>query len=204
MLKFGLLIVLVGLAAAVESDEFKWDTVPPAGNSSQCIYKPETRQLGCRGMSGIVQCEVMGELPKGFEVFGMGREELEGDSPIESIRYFLYPRELNETEYENHIIQVENVAHNVSLYHLESMTETVGLRVPDVKCWSRFIDLFKASTGIQIVKVEDMTTEVSLFGEILVVDKQAQKRWLGWGLGWGGLGLWGWGLGWGLNPFLWG
>jgi len=200
------LVVLVGLAVA---DDIDWEKIPSAGNHSQCVYRSEIRMLGCRGLTGVVECGVLGTLPQGFEVFGLGRETVEGVLPVESTRYWLYPRELNETTYLNHVVEVQNVTHNVSLFHLESFNETFGLRVPDVKCWTRLVDLFNASVGTQVVRVEEMSTEVPLFGEVLVLDRQTKKRFLGFGLGLGGLGLglggfgfgglgFGWGLGWGL------
>ncbi|CAF0784614.1 unnamed protein product [Brachionus calyciflorus] len=198
-LTVALLVVLVGLTVAVE--EFKWDSVPSAGNNSQCVYRPQSRVLGCRGSDNVVECETVGQLPQGFEVFGLGRESLEGVVSVESQRYWFYPRELNQTVYHNHTVQGQNTTEELSLFHLER-NQTVGLRVPDVKCWTRLVELFNASVGVHVVPVLNSTTEVPLFGEVLILERQAQKRWLGLGLL--GLGLnpllFGWGGLWGVAP----
>jgi hypothetical protein len=195
-LAVALLVTLVGLTVA---EEFKWDSVPPAGNSSQCVYRSEHKILGCRSSVGVVECGVVGQLPVGFEVFGLSR--VDGVVPLESQSFWLYPRELNKTIYMNHIGEVHNVTRNITLWHTES-SEFLGLRVPEVKCWTRLVDLFNSSVGTRLVTVGELNTEVEIFGEVLVMDRQTKKRWLGLGLGLGwplGLGLgWGWGLGWGL------
>lgn len=188
MLKFTLLVALVGLAVA---QELNWDSIPVVANSTQCLYRPENKMLGCRGSDQVIECEAVSTLPVGFEIFGLARETLE-QVPVESQRFMLYPRGSNDTVYQNHVVEVENVTRNVSLRHMESME--VGLRVPDVKCWARLVELFNASVGTQVVQVEQLEDNVALFGEVLVVDRQAQKRWLG-------LGLLGWPL---LNPLFWG
>ncbi|RNA32096.1 hypothetical protein BpHYR1_050502 [Brachionus plicatilis] len=188
MLRFTLLIALVGLAVA---QELNWDSIPVIANSSQCMYRPENKMLGCRGSGEVIECEAVSTLPVGFEVFGLGRETLE-QVPVESQKFLLYPRASNETVYQNHVVEVENVTRNVSLCHMESME--IGLRVPDVKCWARLVELFNASVGTQVVQVEQLEDDVALFGEVLVVDKKAQKRFLGFGL-----------LGWPLmHPLFWG
>ena len=63
-----------------------------------------------------------------------------------------------------------------------------------------FCDVYSQSLvyGLLMARLETEPTvvqEVPLIGEVLVLDKHVQKRWL-WGYGWG-LGAWGWG-GWGF------
>lgn len=185
MLKVALLVALVGLTVSLE---FNWDSIPVVANTTQCLYRVEDRMLGCRGSSEVVECEAISTLPVGFQIFGLGRETLE-QVPVESQKFLLYPRGSNDTDYLNHVVEVEDVIRNVSLCHMESME--VGLRVPDVKCWTRLVELFQPSVGIP-ARVEKLEDNVMLFGEVIVVDKQTQKRWLG---------LWGLMM---MNPLFWG
>lgn len=201
-LTIALFVVFFGLAVA---EELQWDKIPVALNSSQCLYKPMSKAFTCRGKAGIVECGAVAELAalgsKRFDVYGLAREQIvDGEIKAESVRVQLYPRKLDNSTYFNRTVEVDNKLVDLYLYHSEKFVES-GFRVTDLKCWERLVEIFNSSLSDHVVKVGDLS-EVSLFGELLVADKPVQKRWLGWGLGWGGLG-WGWGFpGWGLP--LWG
>ena len=123
-------------------------------------------------------------------------------------RYWLYPRKLDNSTYFNHTIKVGNVLSDLVLYYGDKFVE-YGLRVTDLSCYDRLVGLFRESTMIHEVPLEESKIEVPLFGEILVMDKNVQKKWLygyGWGLGslgwgWGGLGY---GLGYPYSSYYWG
>lgn len=207
MLKLALsLVFVVGLVAA-ESEEFRWETIPVAENASQCIYRPEVRTLACRGVSGLVECPAVLEFgPFQFEVFGIRRNPVRSVvQPIESRVYELYPRKLDNQTYENFTFVSEQVERPVELFLYFSETNSTGqfgVRITEGKCFTRLVNVvFDVSKANHVVRVLN-GGEVELFGEILIAEKPANKRWLGFGfpwLGWG-MGLWGWGLGWGL-PF---
>lgn len=116
----------------------------------------------------------------------------------------MYPRKLDNQTYQNYTVVVDEKPVELFLYFGETSTSS-GIRVTDRKCYTRLIDVvLGVSKARHVVSVVEgtVTEQVELIGEVLVAEKPANKRWLGFGfpwLGWG-LGLWGWGLGWGL-PF---
>jgi len=209
-MKFLLAILFVaGLAKAQDSPMMDANG---SFNHSQCIFRPEDRQFSCRGADGIsIECPAVGELgERKFSVFGMGMipDVAEGRG-VESMRYWLYPRSLNGTTYANRTITLENgrVADLILWSGERASSESVGIRVTDVKCYERLVRLFADASRVpHMVRLESgpqSVQEVPLFGEILIMDKNVQKRWL-WGYGWG-LGGWGWGgWGWPYGGLWWG
>ena len=153
-------------------------------NVTQCIFRPDTRILSCRGLTGDVECPAICE-SKGehsYRVFGLGFIPELVDAKPELTRYWLYPRSLDNVTYVNHTLLVDGVARDVFLYYGEKFVE-YGIRVTEPICWSRLVGLIRASsTGVH-----------SMIGEVLIYDKEVSKRWL-WGYGWG-LGYGGWGYG---------
>lgn len=147
---------------------------------------------------GLIECPAVFEC-KGdrvFRVFGLSRipEMVEGKT--EMMRYWLYPRKLDNSTYFNHTIRIGDALSDLVLYFGDKFID-YGFRVTDLKCYERLVGLFKESTMTHLVPLEGIKTEVPLFGEVLVLDKNVQKKWLygyGWGLGsslgwgWGGLG----------------
>lgn len=199
-------LLLVGSAMAAE--EFKWEDVPVSENATQCIYRAELKKIACRGIGGIVECPAMvewkfGKVPTTYEVFGLRRDPIKSYvSPVESRIYELYPRTLDNSTYLNYTLTPIG-ADKITQLYLYGAAETIydGLRVSDVKCYVRLIDVvFNRASAQQVVEVKT-GFHTELFGEILAVEKSQQKRWLGFGFPWlFGLGLWGWGFGWGF-PF---
>jgi hypothetical protein len=204
MLKFACVVLL--LVGSVIAEEFKWEDVPLSDNATQCIYRSESKKLACRSISGIVECPAVieykfGKVPTNFEVYGLRRDPIKSEvSPVESRIYELYPRPLDNSTYVNYTVTVNDKTVELYLYGSSEPTYT-GLRVSDVKCYVRLIDtVFNRATARQVVEVKS-GLHAELFGEILAVEKPAQKRWLGFGFPWlWGLGMWGWGFGWGF-PF---
>jgi hypothetical protein len=175
-----ILLMSLSLALAVE--------IPVGGdglgNVTQCIYRPETKILSCRGLTGDIECPAICESKgnHGYRVFGLGFVPELVDAKPELVRYWLYPRSLDNVTYVNHTIFIDGVDRDVFLYYGDKFQE-YGLRVTDSVCWQRIVGLIKvSSTGVQ-----------SLIGEVLVYDREVSKRWL-WGYGWGlGLNRWGYG-----------
>jgi len=212
-MKFLLAILfVVGLASA--QDQSPMMDANGSFNHSQCIFRPEERQIACRGADGVsIECGAVGEFgDRRFSVFGMSMipDVAEGRA-VESMRYWLYPRSLNGTTYANRTVALENgrVADLMLWYGERAATEgqQLGVRVTDVQCYERLVRLFAdASRQPHMVRLEagpQAVQEIPLFGEVLVMDKNVQKRWL-WGYGWG-LGSWGWGAwGWPYGGYWWG
>jgi len=189
--------------------------VPEIFNSSQCIFKPEEKVVSCRRAAETVECpavcdtSVLGadfeKRERKFNVWGIG--VIGHEERIENVRYWLYPRRLDNSSYLNHTY----VADNGRVVDLvigcgERFVDVAGLRITDCKCYERLVRVFdESSRRPHMSRLESEPTvveEIPLIGEVLVLDKHVQKRWL-WGYGWGGYYGWGWagypyyGYGWG-------
>jgi len=168
-------------------------------NVTKCIYVPETRVLTCRGMTGEVECPTIFHTVDGIEsrVFGMGFIPEFIEVTPENVRFWLYPRSLDNITYVDHTVVVDGVTKNIVLYYGDKMVEH-GMRVTDLKCYERMVGLIKGSSSGRSVTLEsDLPVKpvVTMIGEVLVMDKVVSKRW-GYGYGWGlGLGYGGWGWG---------
>jgi hypothetical protein len=138
-------------------------------------------------------CEAKGE--RTYKIFGLGYVPELIDAKPEQVRYFLYPRSLDNVTYYNHTVITENGLRDIFLYYGDKFIEW-GLRVTDLKCYERIVSLIKVSSVEHIVTLDtelDIDPTVPLIGEVLVYDKEISKRWL-WGYGWGlGLNRWGYG-----------
>lgn len=135
---------------------------------------------------------------KTFYVFGIGKipDETYKFNNTKTIKYFLYPRSLDNKTYFNYSFKENGNLVEFYLYYAEKF-EYYGFRVTSFKCYEKMIEMFKECTETHVVKLENNGTEVTLFGEILNLDKEVRKRWL-WGYywpafswGWGGWGGWG-------------
>jgi len=170
------------------------DVVPVAQNITQCMYKLVEKEIDCRGVGGEVECPAVFEWPASgvpaFRVFGLGIIPEFVDAKIELVRYWLYPRSLNNITYVNHTFVLDGAARDVFLYYGEKFVE-YGFRVTDAKCFGRLIGLIRGSSVEHMIPLEsDLTVKpvVPMIGEVMVLDKDVSKRWL-WG-GWPLFGLW--------------
>lgn len=168
--------------------------------------------LTCKTPTGEAECEAIANVSalgsKMFSIYGIGKLSTEiKDMKAESVRFFLYPRNIDNQTYFNYSVPIEGSNVDLVLYYAEKFID-YGLRVTDLKCYERIVDMFSRSIENHVVRLESdllVKPEVSLIGEILCNDKTVQKRWLygyGWGYpyyggwGYGGYGyggLWGWG-----------
>lgn len=220
-MKFFIILLVASLAAAeLKDSKDEKDAramvdpglvmdAPDMFNSSQCIFRPEEKMFSCRSSVETVECPaicdttILGEKRDSkFSVWGIGI--IGREQRIENVRYWLYPRKLDNSSYLNHTM----VADNGRVVDLvvgcgERFVDVAGLRITDCKCFERLVRMFDVSSRTpHMARLESEPTvvqEIPLIGEVLVLDKHVQKRWL-WGFGWGGMGLgWGWGgLGWGF------
>jgi len=175
-------------------------------NVTQCIYRPEEKVIHCGGVSGEVECPAIFEWPVSgvpiYKIFGLGVVPEFVDAKTELVRYWLYPRSLDNITYVDHSLVVEGGRKNVVMYYCEKFVE-YGFRVTDPKCFGRLIGLIRGSSverKVPVVGDNSVKTELPMIGEVLVYDKEVSKRWL-YGYGFGlGLGGWGYGgLGYGLG-----
>jgi len=186
--------------------------MPDGMNSTQCIFRPEDKTVSCRGPVETIECpaicdtSILGEKHSNkYSVFGVGMQS-EGarvEGRVETIRYWLYPRKLDNSSYLNHSVVADNGrVVDIVVGCGERFVDVAGLRISDCRCYERLVRMFDEAARLpHMARLETEPTivqEIPLIGEVLVLDKHVQKRWL-WGYGWGGLGGWGWGglgLGW--------
>lgn len=191
-----LVVLLLGLAYAVEEKPAL--DMPPASNSSRCIYSVKDEKLSCQDGQEMVECEAAFDvtrlnLSSSFKIFAIEKIE----KAAEKVRFNLYPRQLDNASFVDSEFVVDGTPVHISLYTAEKQ-ELPGIRVEKSACFDKLVKLFVEPVEKHVVKIGEK--EVSLACEVLIMDKDVKKRWL-WGLGFGwpffGLGL---GFGWGL-PF---
>jgi hypothetical protein len=193
------LVAIFGAAMAGLTEKFDWETIPEVKNTSQCVYLPGLKRLSCRSEDRIISCDAVMEKMEGlkYEVFGLGRVislEEEEKMNVDEIKYYLYPRHLENSTYLNRTIEIDGEMIDLFVYFDEEPVES-GIRVTSLKCYKRLVKMFDLTTVEHVPVIDgEEREECTLFGEVLVLDKEAHKRWFG-GL-WGGLGLW--------SPWLWG
>jgi len=170
------------------------DVVPVVQNITQCMYKLVEKEIECRGVGGEVKCPAVFEWPASgvpaYRVFGLGVVPEFVDAKTELVRYWLYPRSLNNITYVNRTLVLDGGVRDIFLYYGEKFVE-YGFRVTDDKCFGRLIGLIRGSSVERMIPLEsDLVVKpvVPMIGEVLVLDKDISKRWL-WG-GWPLFGLW--------------
>lgn len=173
--------------------------MPEGFNHSQCIYRPDDKVLSCKGLVETVECSTIAEMSvlgeKKFNLFGIGMIPDFTENKLESMKYWLYPRKVDNSTYLNRTVSIENgKSVDLVLYYNEKSTEQVGFRVTDLKCYEKLVRLFADASRVprmfRLESESNIVQEVPLFGEILVLDKAIQKRWL-WGYTWSPYS-WGW------------
>jgi len=179
--------------------------IPDGMNASQCIYKPDESLLTCKGPTETVECKtpfMIGSFnATAHHVYGISAVPCTDATKctLETSKFWLFPRKIeNTTTYLNHTFANGTV--DLQLWSGEWASNVLGLNVADVACYTKRAKVI--TEGCKTPRMSRVTSnwtntveEVGLCGEILVLDKTVQKRWLyGYGWGLGGLGsLWGWG-----------
>ena len=111
----------------------------------------------------------------------------------EPIKYWMYPRVFNTTTYLNHTLLVnqnDTAPISISLYQSDKSIDA-GIRIGNEKCFQRIVNFFdtvKVSHDVDFAGV--VGEKVSLFSEILIVDRVIHERAFGIEV-FGGLGLFG-------------
>jgi len=189
----------------IDTSQLRVAREPTVANVTQCIYRPEDKIFGCRGGVDVsVECPTIFEwrenLPLAYKIFGLGVVPGSVDAKTELVRYWLYPRTLDNSTYFNHSLIVEGGIRELFLYYGEKFVE-YGFRVTDVECFGRLIALIRGCSVEHMIPLEselDVKAVVPMVGEVLYFDKEVSKRWLygyGFGLGYGGWGYGGLGYG---------
>jgi len=225
-MKFGIVLLFAAFGLTLAGsipEEFKWENVPTSGNFSQCIYKEDVKIFSCRGVQGIVECPVvydvtgLGAASKKMDVFGLGFNTLDTIKP-EFTKFWMYPRSMDNTTYENHTVMGTDKQIDLVLYYAEKFID-YGFRVTDLKCYTSLVSMFRFSNDTHMVPVESdllVRPMIPLFSEVMIIDKEMHKRFIGgrgfgggFGRGFGGFGRFGFGGfglgfgGFGLGGFGW-
>jgi hypothetical protein len=79
------------------------------------------------------------------------------------------------------------------LYHSIHGEQHSGVRVAELACNTRLVDMLSRSAG-RDGRVNELPGKVRFVGEILIADTPLNKKWIGWLWGWG-IPLWGFKLG---------
>merc|ERR1712127_517890 len=123
----------------------------------------------------------------------------------ESKRFPLFPRFVNETIYRPATCEKNKLP--IVFGCGKKFASAIGLRVEDCKCFEKLSVMLKVAAKEPFMgEVKDMEEKVEMISEMLIMDKDLEKRflWGGWGLGYHGFGLGYGGLGWGGLGWGWG
>jgi len=178
--------------------------IPDGMNATQCIYKPLEDLITCKSSSETIECATTLVIDSlnvtNDHVYGISAVPCtDAKCTLETAKFWLFPRKIdNATTYRNHT--VANGTIDLQLWSGEAASNVRGIKVTDVTCYTKLAkSINEGCKTPRMVRVANNLTntveEAGLCGEILVLDKTVQKRWLyGYGWGLGGLGsYWGWG-----------
>jgi len=147
--------------------------------------------IECKSKGENIECAAIFEWPVSglpmIKGFGLGIiHELIG-AKTDAVKYWMYPRSLDNMTYVNHIIMADGAFRDVFLYYGEKFVE-YGFRVTDLKCFARLVGLISGSPEHMLPIESDIIVEsvVPMIGEVLVFDEEVSKRWL-----FGGFPYWG-------------
>ena len=184
-----LVLLLAALAYAVEEVRVPEARLPVVvSNATQCVYNKREERLSCRDGEEVVECDAAFEFEreedeKRFKIFGLGARDFGEEKNYRSLVFCLYPRGLDNSSYVNESARW-------SLYQSEKRGD-LGFRVEKASCYERLIRVFLQADDKHVVKIGERN--VTLFGEILTLDRSVQKRWFyGYGFYPYFNGFWGW------------
>ncbi|RNA14707.1 hypothetical protein BpHYR1_030445 [Brachionus plicatilis] len=152
---------------SIEKEHFK--------NATFCMFNTEQNSIFCHGPMGSIECDAFSNTSSvKYPSYGIGK--LSDHSNSESIKYFLYPRNLEKQNYFNYSLELDGKSIDMYLYHSNSADE-YGFRVSDFKCFQGLVNLFKSSDHFHDAKIDGTDSSVKLIGEVLYLDKSIMKRW---------------------------
>merc|ERR1712127_600310 len=189
--------------------EMRREIIEKDMKATKCMFKSEDEMVSCKKGEEIVECksvrdvsllsdEELEKMPK-ISILGIGMVDKE------SKRFPLFPRFVNETIYRPATCEQNKLP--IVFGCGKKFASAIGLRVEDCKCFEKLSVMLKVAAKEPFMgEVKDMEEKVEMISEMLIMDKDLEKRflWGGWGLGYSGLGFgWG-GLGWGGLGWGWG
>jgi hypothetical protein len=146
----------------------------------QCRYIQDKSVLSCNGQSGVVDCNAVAnftalESHHKFELFGLGIDKSVDYTKVQTAKYFLYPRSVDNKIWYNHTIRVEKEDVQLALFHSWTY-KYYGFRVTDFTCYERLVNLFSNANVDEEIRIGEVTPAVTtrLFGEVLIHNQQVQ------------------------------
>jgi hypothetical protein len=181
-----LAVILITLSLAcfkpVDMTLARFERNMPIGlNATECVFVPETKLFSCKGVPGVVECPSIFEWvsqPK-YHIFGIGFIPELKNIKSEFVRFWLYPRSIDNIRFFNHSLIIEGELANLFLYYSDVKMVENGFRVTDLSCFARLIRLFKISSVERMCELDSPMTpkpKVLMFGEVLVQDNIVSKR----------------------------
>ena len=135
-----------------------------------CVYFDNAKQILCQRSEIQIQCDAFIELhnlgQNSIRFLGISQQTIDNSNP-ELVKYFVHPREENTSTYLNYSISVDGKPIELVLYHGEKSDQS-GLRIPNLSCWNKLLDVLKEKEHTQKVKLTDTQEEISLIGEIFL------------------------------------
>ena len=110
------------------------------------------------------------------KIYGLGRVS----TPVKGdlVKYWMYPRVFNTTTYSNHKKNTTE-SFDIELYHSATINQNFGIRLTESKCFTNmvnFINTLRKEKEVTLVESGDANQQVKLFGEVLIVNQDEQKR----------------------------
>ncbi|CAF0916820.1 unnamed protein product [Brachionus calyciflorus] len=139
-----------------------------------CVYTDNSKQIFCQRSEIKIQCDAFVVGQKSIRFLGISQQPIDSSNP-ELVKYFVYPRKEKSSTYLDHSNLIEGRSVENFLYYGEK-SDNNGLRVPNLSCWNKLLDVLKGTEQIQKVKLTDSNEEVSLIGEIFIDDFSKSKR----------------------------
>merc|ERR1712127_462825 len=186
------------------TEEMRREIIEKDMKATKCMFKSEDEMVSCKKGEEIVECKCeisekeMHSMPK-MNLLGIGMVDKE------SKRFPLFPRFVNETIYRPATCEKNKLP--IVFGCGKKFASAIGLRVEDCKCFEKLSVMLKVAAKEPFMgEVKDMEEKVEMISEMLIMDKDLEKRflWGGWGLGYHGFGLGYGGLGWGGLGWGWG
>ncbi|CAF0978585.1 unnamed protein product [Brachionus calyciflorus] len=140
---------------------------PEVQKTTLCVYFDNTKQILCQHSEIQIQCDafVVGQ-NQSIRFLGISQQSIDNTNP-ELVKYFVYPRKENSSTYFGYSASVEGKSVEYVLYYGEQ-SDQPGLRILNLSCWKKLLDVLKGTEQTQLVKLTDSQEKVSLIGEILI------------------------------------
>ena len=160
-------------------------------NLTECIYQLENATIACKDVNlNVFECPVVFEWPilpsiSLYKIFGLAIALDIDVTKKESIKFWLYPWQSNNSKYMDHTIMTNNGIKDLFIYYGDKFID-YGFRISEIKCYERLVDLIRGSplqnTNLleSDLNVKLRQKEVPMIGQVLIFDKVTlnKQRWL--------------------------